>query len=379
MKNWKSKYFEKNSKESHTYLFTSIEIKNYIQKFLNDYNLTLHNYQINFSDSTLDIYISYYQNLQSLSFIQKSNLSQNIQIKRKRFNKNLLTKNDLNLDSKFKIQKKLQNYHNKNNNFIKKKLINILNTLEILKLEYYSLKSAKTKKKIFLQQRKKILLHYYTNCFKYHQYLSFLLSHHNYQKRLQTLKYYKTYRDIKKYRTLHNYRLENFTEKLLEGLNLFTKNKFTIQLTFQQINRNLIFPKKSSQNLKRILSKLRKFQRSDFFNEGVNTLFNAITHQNSAELITKYIAYQLKFMKRHKFFLTFITKTLSLLIYQKLTKIKGIKLKVRGRINNGSRSKLTTINIGKISLIAANPKLNHAQSVSYGANGTFGVQAWVSY
>nr|YP_010516689.1 ribosomal protein S3 [Haslea provincialis]UXN44232.1 ribosomal protein S3 [Haslea provincialis] len=379
MKHWKSKYIEKNSKESHTYLFTSLEVKHYIQKFLKNYGLTLHDYQINFSDSTLDVYVSYYQTLRSTSFIQKTNLDQKIQVKRKRFNKKLTNKNSKIFGNQSELRQSVQNYSQANNNFVKKKLISILNILELLKLEYYSLKSTRTKKQLLLRSRKRLLIHYYTNCFKYYQYLSFLLSRHNFKKRIQTLKYYKTYLDIKQYKTLNHYKLTNFTEKLLEGLALFTKNRFAIVLTLQQINRNLSFPKKSSQNLKRILSKLRKFQRNDFFNEGINTLFNAITRENSAELITKYIAYHLKFMKRHKFFLTFIDKTLTLLINQKFTKIKGIKLKIRGRINNSSRSKLKTINIGKISLVTVDTRLNHAQSVSYGSSGTFGVQAWVSY
>lgn len=379
MKHWKSKYLEKTSKESHTYLFTSLEIKNYIQKFFKNYGLTLHNYQINFSDSTLDIYISYYQNLKSISFIQKTNLEQQIQVKRKRFSRKLLNKNNKIIENQLKLYKSIQSYNQTNNHFVKKKLISILNILEILKLEYYSLKYTRTRKQLLLQRRKRLLVHYYTNCFKYYRYLSFLLLRNNFQKRLQTLKYYKTYLNIKHSKTLDHYRLTNFTEKLLEGLTLFTKDRFAIVVTLQQINRNLSFPKKNSQNLKRILSKLRKFQKNDFFNEGINTLFNAVTRDNSAELITKYIAYHLKFMKRHKFFLTFVDKTLTLLINQKFTKIEGIKLKIRGRINNSSRSKLKTINIGKISLITVDTNLNHAQSVSYGSSGTFGVQAWVSY
>nr|UXN44367.1 ribosomal protein S3 [Haslea karadagensis] len=379
MKHWKSKYLEKNSKESHTYLFTSLEIKKYIQQFLKDYGLILHNYQTNFSDSILNIYISYYQTLKSISLVQKANSDQKIQIKRKRFSKKLTNKNSKTFENQSKLYKSIQNYNRTNNSFVTKKLINILHILEILKLEYYALKSTKTKKQSLLQRRKKLLIHYYTNCFKYHEYLSFLLARPGFQKRIQTVKYYKTYLNIKRSKTLDHYKHTNFTEKLLNGLALFTKNKFTIVLTLHQINRNLSFQKKSSQNLKRILSKLRKYQRNDFFNEGVNTLFNAITRENSAELITKYIAYHLKFMKRHKFFLTFVDKTLTLLIDQKFTKIKGVKLKIKGRINNSSRSKLKTINIGKISLVTVDTNLDHAQSVSYGSSGTFGVQAWISY
>lgn len=377
MQHWKSKYIEKNAKESHVYLFTSLEIKSYIQKFLTDYGLALHNYQINFLESNIDIFISYYQTSKSLSFIQKTNLDQKIKIKRKRFNKKLSSvyaKKSVPLS----ITKYVKKYYLLNNSFLKKKIINILNTLEILKLEYYSLKSSKTKKKLFFKQKKKILLQYYINCFKYLRYLTFLTQKRKDQKRIKSLEYYKTYLTVKEYRTLNNYKTNNFVEKLIEGLALFTRNQFNLSLTIKQINQNITFLKTNAQNFKRILSKLRKFQRNEFFNEGINTFFSAVSQKNSAKLIADYIANQLKFMKRHKFFLTFVTKTLTLLLTQKFSKIKGIKLKVRGRINNSTRSKVQTINIGKISLITVTNKINHAKQTAYGPNGTLGVQVWTT-
>lgn len=384
MKQWKSEYIENNIEESHVYLFTSLEIKDYIQKFLRNYGLTLHNYQINFLGSTIDLFISYYQTSKSLSFIQKTNIDQKIRIKKKRFSRKLQIDNRKHssfIESTQHLKSQIKNYYLKNNTFVERKILRILNALEILKLEYYSLKSSK-KTNVYFKEKKKILFHYYINYFKYRRYISFLVItkkvKKNQQRRVQALKYYKTYLNLSEYRTLHNIQQNSFVEKLVEGLTLFTTNRFNIFITIQQINRNIKFPKQSSQNLKRILSKLRKFQRNDFFSEGINILFNAISQKNSAELITDYIAYQLKFIKRHKFFLTFVTKTLTLLINQKFSKVNGIKLKVKGRINNSSRAKSQTINIGKISLITVNPKISHAESTSYGPNGTFGIQVWIS-
>ena len=373
---YKSKYIEKNLKESHVYLFTSLEIKNYIRKFLADYGLTLHTYQINFLESKIDLFISYYQTSKSLAFIQKANLDQKVKLKKKRFTKTL---NKIHIKQKNKniFSEYLKNYYTFNNSFIKKRLLTLLNALEVLKLEYYSLKYSRRKKNLVFKHKKKVLLRYYINCFKYFRYLSFLLKEKNEKKRLKTLNYYKTYKTVKQYKTFNNYKSNNFIEKLIEGLVLFTKSQFSISLTIKQINKSLKFPKKRIQNFKRILSKLRKFQKSDFFHEGINVFFNAMAQKNSADLIATYIANQLKFMKRHKFFLTFVTKALTLLISQKFAKIKGIKLKVRGRINNSARSKVKTLTIGKISLITVNNYISHAQQVAYGANGTLGVQVWV--
>lgn len=379
MKKWNAEYYENNNKESHVYLFTSLEIKKYLEKFFKDYELIVHEYQINFLESSIDIYVSYYQTLKSLEFIQKVNLKQKVVLKKKRFNKKLYT-NNLNLSS---LKKQIKNYYCYNNSFIGKKIINVLNVLKVLKLKYYSLKPLKTDNPSFLKKKKKILFYHYLKILNYKRYLMFILlknKENNLQKRVQLLTYYKSYLNISEHKTMTHFSKNNFAEKLIEGLSLFTKNRFNIYLTLKQINKNITFPKTRSQNLKRILSKLRKFQKNNFFAEGVNILFNAVSHKNSAKLISDYIAFHLKFLKRHKFFLTFVTKTLTLLIDQKFSKIKGIKLKIKGRINNSSRSKSETIKIGeKTSLVTLSSEINHAQSTSYGSNGTFGVKAWVLF
>lgn len=379
MKKWNAEYYENNNKESHVYLFTSLEIKKYLEKFFKDYELIVHEYQINFLESSIDIYVSYYQTLKSLEFIQKVNLKQKVVLKKKRFNKKLYT-NNLNLSS---LKKQIKNYYCYNNSFIGKKIINVLNVLKVLKLKYYSLKPLKTDNPSFLKKKKKILFYHYLKILNYKRYLMFILlknKENNLQKRVQLLTYYKSYLNISEHKTMTHFSKNNFAEKLIESLSLFTKNRFNIYLTLKQINKNITFPKTRSQNLKRVLSKLRKFQKNNFFAEGVNILFNAVSHKNSAKLISDYIAFHLKFLKRHKFFLTFVTKTLTLLIDQKFSKIKGIKLKIKGRINNSSRSKSETIKIGgKTSLVTLSSEINHAQSTSYGSNGTFGVKAWVLF
>ena len=78
MKNWKLKYFEKNSKESHIHLFSSLEIKNYLKKFLNDYNLSLNDYQIHFSNSTVHIFISIYKNKKIKKKEKKTKISRTL-------------------------------------------------------------------------------------------------------------------------------------------------------------------------------------------------------------------------------------------------------------------------------------------------------------
>jgi len=372
MQNWKSKYIEKNVKESHVYLFTNLEIKRYIQKFLGDHGLALDSYQINFLDSTIDLFVSYYQTSNSLDFIQKKNFEQKIRIRRKKFSEKLTQISGENRTSRntLGLTDQMKNYYILNRSYSRKKFFIMLKIFKIVKTTFQFLRFSNKKKPVFL-------ISYYKNCLRHLKYFFFLLRQRKKQKRLKTLKYYKIHTITQKYETLKNCRSNNFIKKLLEGLVLFTDNQFNISLTVKQVNRNIKFSKKQTQNFKRMLSKLRKFRRNDFFDEGVNTLFNAIKQQYSAKLIASYIAKQLGVVKRHKFFLTFVAKTLSLLLAQKFAKPCGIKLQVRGRINNSSRSKLQAFNIGKISLVTTNQNLTHSQQTAYGPNGTLGVKVWV--
>ena len=60
IKEWKSKYIEKKSTESSTIIFRDLEIKKFICHFFTKNNLKIQNYRIYYSESSLHVYISYY-------------------------------------------------------------------------------------------------------------------------------------------------------------------------------------------------------------------------------------------------------------------------------------------------------------------------------
>ena len=102
---WNSSYLEKNFEESSLYVYQDIEIKKYIDQFFQQYNLLVHNYKINRSDENLEIFISYYITLKSITFIHKINFDQNfiIQQRRKNF---LKSEHSVNKSFQKKIPKK---------------------------------------------------------------------------------------------------------------------------------------------------------------------------------------------------------------------------------------------------------------------------------
>ena len=169
--------------------------------------------------------------------------------------------------------------------------------------------------------------------------------------------------------------------KIFESLRLFINKKINIFLTFKQLNKNSkqVFNSENIEILKKKIVVLKKYEQNSFFKEGLNTLFTCTTQQNSADLIAEFIAFQLKKLKRHNFFLRFVKTALLIFITNKKSTslIKGIKIKIKGRLNGVPRAKHKIINIGKgVPNLTINSKINYAESTSYTANGTLGIKIW---
>ena len=317
MKNWKFKYFEKNIKESHVHIFSSLEIKNYLKKFLNDYELTLNDYRINFSNSTAHIFISVYDTKQK----QKK-----LEIKKKYPELQKFINSILTSKTKTTTTKTLLKKIKKNQKFFNSILTN-------------------NKIKTFLKKNKNLK-------FKKQYKISWLT--------LQSVNNNKK-------------KLYSFSKKLLEGIKLFLKNKYNIILILQKLK----LASESDLKKNNIGLKLRRFQRASFFEQGVPIIFAFISQANSEKLLMKFISKELGSTKRHKFFLNFLKESLNLMINQDFSKISGIKLIVTGRLNGAMRANSYVIKINNVPLITLCPNLAYSETTAYTKNGTLGVKLWV--
>jgi hypothetical protein len=201
--------------------------------------------------------------------------------------------------------------------------------------------------------------------------------------RLKLIKQYKKIINTNNYTNVKNYQTNNFAEKLLESLTLFTENNKNIRITFQNLNKSLSFrlDVKESKILKKVLFKFRKEFKQNFFKETINILLICINKKNSAQLLSESISYQLSKLtkaKRHRAFLIFLKRVLIALSKTDLFKIKGIKIIVKGRFNGVPRARKQILLIGKkVPLQSFDSKIDYYQSNSYTANGTFGVKSWI--
>ena len=170
-----------------------------------------------------------------------------------------------------------------------------------------------------------------------------------------------------------------FISKLVSSLNLFFKKKYNIQIIFQVLNKSLSFRLKNKEafHFRKIITKLRFYSRSNFFFESINILLIFIKKKSMVKLLSNFISAKLSLLKKHNFFLTFIKRSLILLLNSQYSLVKGLKIRINGRFNGAARSKTRVFQINKIPLQTLDANIQYYQSISYTLNGTFGVKLWV--
>lgn len=189
---------------------------------------------------------------------------------------------------------------------------------------------------------------------------------------------------IVKYMSLKNNQfleINLFLETFFIGLTTFLQNKFNIFILLERQNKKLATFKNKSLVTKRKhkFVNLRKYQNSNFFKQGIGLIATSIASKNGSKLLAKYIAIEIQKLNYHNFFIQFVKNALSLFSNKIFySKIKGIKIQIKGRFNNYPRTKTCKIKILKTPpTLTKNVNINFDQRVSYTQSGTFGVKVWV--
>lgn len=181
--------------------------------------------------------------------------------------------------------------------------------------------------------------------------------------------------------------LKGLQEIILESLVTYTKNKINIFVTLQNLNRYKQLSHVQIKNLKIIFKQLKKFVRNSFFKEAINLLFINISKRKSAKLLTEFISDQFRLnqlrtdqmtiSRKDNYFLGFLKQTIMLLIKSETSCLTGVKIVIKGRFNRAPRAKTASILFGKFSLQSFNSKIDYCKSTAYTINGTFGVKVWL--
>nr|YP_009829240.1 ribosomal protein S3 [Codium fragile]QJC59758.1 ribosomal protein S3 [Codium fragile] len=320
-KTWKTKFFEKKNEELPLYTFKDLEIKNYIERFLEKHGLLLHDHKQHYSSSTLNLYVSYFI---TFDFNLRKSENQKFMLVNKSSNKK-------------HVQNDTQEVSN-----------NLTTSIGLLNEQINSAHFYRIKKYLEL------------SCYK------------DLRKLVQTEPSFTI--DDYSFKASNKLKIKSVFDRLFKVLNLFTNNKLNIVVNFCCINKDLTFLK-FSQTKK--FSLLQKFRNTPFLKEGTELLFHIVYTKNSANLLVRFIAIQLKKIKRQKLFFSFLKQALSILIDSNFSKIKGIKIIVKGRLNGVPRAKHKIISVGDVPVQSIDEELDYSQTTVHNSSGSYGIKAWV--
>ena len=321
-KTWKTKFFEKKRQELPLYTFKDLEIKDYVERFLHMRGIWIHDYKQHYTNSTLNLYVSYFVT-HDFSF-KRNNMT----------NVTLVSKNGS-----------------------KKVITNVLSPGDSKQISESSNLGKVISKSNFYEVRRYLKL--------------------NSQDQSQNLsiKLYGIKSKPSHYEGNPNDKAKTIFKELFHVLNSFTNNKFDILINFCCTNKDLSFLKASQ--TKKFLS-LQKYRNAPFLKEGLELLFQVIHNTNSAYLLATFVASQIRKIKRQKFFSSFLKQALTLLINSKLSKAKGVKILIKGRLNGVPRAKHKMIIVGDVPIQSIGAKLDYAQKTIHNSNGSYGIKVWIA-
>ena len=326
-KNWELKHIEKNNEESSLYLYKTLEIQKYITRFFGLYKMKIHNCKIFYSESSLQIFISFYVTKKTIYIINKT-----------------LTKYSKKLSTRTRRA------------FSKKKNWKRRNLLKKVKMKKkFWFKSPSRKKKLEIKKIQKI----------------------------RNIKS-SSFNEFRLYKITN---LKEFQEILLESLVKYTKNKMDISVTLQNLNCHNQLSQIEVESLKIIFRQMRKFVKNSFFKEAINIFFISILKRKSAKLLAEFISDQFRLnqlrtdqrtvSRKDNYFLGFLKQTIMLFVKYDPACLAGVKIAIKGRFNRAPRARTAKIHFGKFSLQSFSSKVDYYQSTAYTSNGTFGVKVWL--
>ena len=176
---------------------------------------------------------------------------------------------------------------------------------------------------------------------------------------------------------------KSFVEQLQESLYLYTNKRLIINFILTNVNRSMAFDNfdySETMVIKKLLIRLRKYRSYKDINmrEFINVFLIILRKKNSANFLANFLANQLRLFKRHNQLFNFVKYSLTLFIESSISRLKGIQIVIKGRLNRKMRAKKTIIRIGQVPIQTLNNNMDYGQSVSYTPYGTFGIKVWVN-
>lgn len=379
--NWQSKCFEKKSTEYSKYSKKDLEIRGFIEKFFKNRNRTVHHCKICYFEKSLHIFVSYHLNAKFSSLTHGSIPSPDRFKIRKKWKEPCRIPKLSNFKCKI-IKSYIKQMFHKLKRPIKafklvhcdilNKMLQLIQTLQKKQVSYLK-KGLKTLSiAIYVYKRIKTDLVFNAKHFRKPVELLQELTRTLYNKKLRN-KYEKEKKRVGALKDI-------LSDKMADSLRNFTSKNFAlwIHLKALNLNRSTKVRKKIKNILKKNLIKLRKYKEEKFYREGVEMLLTCSAVRRPSALLAQFLAVQLKTLKKHNFFLKFIEDGLKLFNITALSKIKRIKIKIKGRLNARPKAKSRVLKIRKdVSVVRIRARIDYSEKTAFTSNGTLGIKVWI--
>jgi len=122
---------------------------------------------------------------------------------------------------------------------------------------------------------------------------------------------------------------------------------------------------------------LQKFRHLPNFSLLTNCCFIVLTQSKTADLLVSILSLELKIVKRHKPLLNFLKRFFSLFISTTFSRIKGIKIIFKGRLNGVPRASHKIVSVGSIPVNTINSSISYSQATVHNLNGSYGIKVWI--
>lgn len=305
---------EKTGEESSLFLYKTLEIQKYLNRFFGLYKIKIHNCKIFYSATSLQIFLSFYITTKTF-YVLRKNIT--------KYPKKWLTTFKPIFSKKYKSKrrrKKLNNMKKMQNFEMKRNQKNVLKkNLSLLKFKSDSVIQLKEFQEILLKSLKA----YTSNKI----YISLTLQ------------------NLNRYKMLSRVQIESL-QQIFKQLRNFVKNSFFKEAI------NIFFISISKRKSAKILA--------DFISDQFR--------------INQLRTNQMTISRKDNYFLGFLKQTVILLIKSEMSCIMGIKIIIKGRFNRAPRARISHIHFGKFAIQSFNSKIDYHQSTAYTINGTFGVK-----
>jgi hypothetical protein len=132
---------------------------------------------------------------------------------------------------------------------------------------------------------------------------------------------------------------------------------------------NILLKKNLFYNLKQYI----QLKKKDFL-PVFNTIIFSIIYKNP-KLITEYLSIQIKKDKKHKKVLSNFVLVLEKIFFSNVIKLKGLKLRLNGKLNGSMRKSKYQYSLGKIELHKIDSCLTFSSSLSYTKFGVIAIKS----